>query len=255
MAAKSSSSREFPWVRFIQSPTNLGFATANNLAAEHAHGDVLPVSQSRIPRWRRSATSVVHTRPATGAPGHFGPAPAEYRRHVADELRAENANHSQSAARHGLPAEAPGEILAWENARTTRARSSQSSCRGRIRSLHADAAGGIHQCRRLQHGRISCTRKISTCAGRFAAPGMRITTMRRRDIVHHGGGSTRKTRNKFAEIMIPQSLTRLLTKARGSAYGDGVSSRIDARGGRSGAAAAAPLSAADRRVRGKAAGP
>jgi GT2 family glycosyltransferase len=37
-------------------------------------------------------------------------------------------------------------------------------------------------------------------------------------IVHHGGGSTRKSRSRLADIMIPESVTRLLAKTRGRLY-------------------------------------
>jgi len=33
--------KEFPWVRFVQSETNLGFARANNLGARHSYGETL----------------------------------------------------------------------------------------------------------------------------------------------------------------------------------------------------------------------
>ena len=39
--------------------------------------------------------------------------------------------------------------------------------------------------------------------------------------MHHGGGSTRHGRSHFAEVMIPESLSRLLRKTRGPAYSRG----------------------------------
>lgn len=38
------------------------------------------------------------------------------------------------------------------------------------------------------------------------------------EVVHHGGGSTRRGRNRFADVMIPESISRLLRKTRGKSY-------------------------------------
>ncbi|MGZ5494058.1 MAG: glycosyltransferase family 2 protein, partial [Thermoanaerobaculia bacterium] len=40
-------------------------------------------------------------------------------------------------------------------------------------------------------------------------------------IVHHGGGSTQRQRSRFADVMIPESVSRLLRKTRGAVYAVG----------------------------------
>lgn len=38
------------------------------------------------------------------------------------------------------------------------------------------------------------------------------------EIVHHGGGSTQRKRSRFSEVMMPESVSRLLRKMRGNSY-------------------------------------
>lgn len=211
-------SREFPWVRFIQSPTNLGFAKANNLAAEHAQGDYFlflnPDTEVAPDAVRALFTQGVQL----ARLGILGP-------------RLLNTDGSlQTSCVQRMPTifnqlldmdfllKRMAKFSTWENARTHE---------GKKQPVVVEAVSGA--CMLMPRAVFTSVGGFSTDYFMYAEDLDLCWKVRRAgyenyyyapaDIVHHGGGSTRKTRNKFAEIMIPQSLTRLLTKARGSAYG------------------------------------
>lgn len=207
----------FPWVKYVQSPTNLGFAKANNLAADHASGEyflflnpdtevapdavrALCVEGVKLPRLGILGPRLLNTDGSLQT-SCVQPMPTIFNQVLDIDFLL------KPLAR----------FPTWLNAQTFE---------GTTRPVSVPAVSGA--CMLMPRAVFREVEGFSTDYFMYAEDIDLCWKVRRAgyenyyyapaDIVHHGGGSTRKTRNKFAEIMIPQSLSRLLRKARGSAY-------------------------------------
>lgn len=209
--------KHFPQVRFIQSQTNLGFARANNLGAGQARGKALlflnPDTEARgraIERLFRHLLAL----PDAGIVG----------------CRLLNTDGTlQMSCVQPLPTISnqifnadillrlfPG-IGLWTSA---------SRFEGKLSPAPVEAVSGA--CMMMWREAFEQVKGFSTDYFMYAedldlchktrAARLAIYYANDAEIVHHGGGSTRRGRNRFSEVMLPESVSRLLRKTRGNSY-------------------------------------
>lgn len=207
----------FPGIRFIQSPDNLGFARANNLGAAHARGDTLlllnpdtEVHAGAIERLYRQ----LHLLPDAGILG----------------CRLLNSDGTlQTSCVQPLPTIANqvfnADILLrlfpriglWTSARRFE---------GRRTPVQVEAISGacmmmrrevFEQVQGFSPEYFMYGEDLDLCHKTRAA-GFANYYLNDAEVLHHGGGSTRLRRNRFSEVMLPESVSRLLRKTRGGIY-------------------------------------
>jgi GT2 family glycosyltransferase len=207
----------FPHVRFIQSRDNIGFAAANNLGVEAAFGETLLFLNPDTEVGEGVIDHLYEILSASPDVGILGP-------------RLLNTDGSlQTSCVQVMPTILNQlfdfDILQrrfpnWPLWRTAAALEGQES------PVEVEALSGACMiARREAFVRIGgfCTdyfmyaEDIDLCwkarrAGyrNFYDPGA--------NVVHHGGGSTQRGRSHFHEVMIPESLSRLLCKTHGRTY-------------------------------------
>lgn len=211
--------QEFPDVRFIQSQRNIGFALANNLGAREARAPVLlflnpdtEVSAGAIGKLYAEIEKL-------GRPGVLG-------------ARLSNTDGSlQTSCVQPLPT-IPNQLFNCDLLLRAfpKIRLWQSAIRfeGAVSPVPVEAVSGACMMIRREVfeslGGYSAdyfmyAEDLDLCH-RTRAAGLVNYYVRAARIIHHGGGSTRQL-SRFAAVMIPESVGRLLRKTRGEAYSVG----------------------------------
>jgi GT2 family glycosyltransferase len=207
----------YPHVRFIQSEENVGFARANNLGAKEARGHVLLFL---------NPDTEVHG----GAIADLYCRISELERVGVIGCRLLNSDGSlQTSCVQPIPTifnqVLDAELLQrwfpkigfWTSARMFE---------GMVAAVPVEAVSGA--CMMMLRDVFDRVRGFSTDYFMYAedvdlcwktrAAGFANYYVPEAEIVHHGGGSTQRGRSKFADVMIPESVSRLLRKTRGNAY-------------------------------------
>lgn len=211
---------QFPQVRFVQSQDNVGFASANNIGARLAQGTILLFLNPDTEVRGTAIQALVEAQAAIRDVGIVGP-------------RLLNTDGSlQASCVQALPT-IPNQLLdieclhrwfpegsLWQNA---------AMHEGRTEAVQVEALSGA--C-------MAVRKDIFDCAGGFSEDyfmyaedldlcwkirqtGYRNYYLPMADVVHHGGGSTQHGRSHFSEVMVPESVSRLLKKTHGKAYSRG----------------------------------
>lgn len=209
--------RCYPHVHFIQSQDNIGFARANNLGVGHAQGDTL--------LFINPDTEVLHH------------AIEQLYRHFLKLLQAGvmgcrllNSDRSlQTSCVQPLPTILNQvfdiDILHhwfskggfWVSALTfegglspVKVEAISGACMMMRRSVFDQVAG-------FSDDYFMYAEDLDLCYKTQRA-GFTNYYLAEAEIVHHGGGSTQHKRSRFSEVMIPESVSRLLRKMRGGIY-------------------------------------
>ncbi len=210
----------YPQVHFIQSEHNVGFARANNLGVQHAHGSIiLFLNPDTEVRNHAIEHLFLHFRelPLAGVVG----------------CRLLNSDASlQTSCVQPLPtilnqvldAEAfqrwfPS-ISLWMSA---------TMFEGIISPVQVEAVSGA--CMMIRREVFDLVQGFSIDYFMYAEDldlcyktrkaGFMNYYVVEAEIVHHGGGSTQHRRSRFSEVMIPESISRFLRKTHGKYYGLG----------------------------------
>lgn len=207
----------YPSVRFTQSQHNLGFARANNLGARSARGNVLlflnPDTEIRGRAIERMQGRLLEL-PKAGVVGCrllnsdgtlqtscVQPLPTILNQVLNADilLRLFPTIGLWTSARRfeGVPSSVPVEAIS-------------GACM-MIRRQVFDQLGGYST------DYFMYAEDLDLCY-KARASGFTNYYIAGAEIVHHGGGSTRKGRSRFADVMIPESISRLLKKTRGESY-------------------------------------
>jgi GT2 family glycosyltransferase len=209
--------RTYPQVRFVQSKLNVGFARANNLGAEYAHGSVLlflnpdtEVSDGAIARMHRHLSTLA-------TPGVVG-------------CRLLNRDGSlQTSCVQSLPT-ILNQVLDLEVLRRWLP-SAKLFGTAALFTCEADA----QEVEAVSGACMMIRREIFGLAGGFSADffmygedldlcfkvrqkGFRNYHVGDTVIVHFGGGCSQRTISKFSTVMTVESVNRLLRKSRGGTY-------------------------------------
>lgn len=207
----------YPQVHFIQSERNIGFAGANNIGSQHAHGDVLLFLN---PDTEVQANAIQHLYfslcklPQAGIVG----------------CRLLNSDRSlQTSCVMPLPTilnqVLNTEILqrAFPNYRLWM---SAAKFESGVSPAPVEAVSGA--CMMVKRKVFDRVLGFSTDYFMYAedldlcyktrAAGFINYYIVEAEIIHHGGGSTRHGRSRLSEIMIPESIRRLLIKTHSNFY-------------------------------------
>jgi GT2 family glycosyltransferase len=209
--------RDFPAVRFIQSPDNLGFARANNLGAAQASGEALLFLNPDTEVRGRAIVQLYRQLQRLPDAGIVG-------------CRLLNSDGTlQTSCVQPLPTISnqvfnadillrlfPG-IGLWTSAQCFE---------GRQTPVQVEAISGA--CMLMRREVFNRVQGFSTDYFMYAedldlchktrAAGFANYYLNAAEIVHHGGGSTRQRRSRFSEVMLPESVSCLLHKTRGRLY-------------------------------------
>lgn len=207
----------YPQVRFIQSEHNVGFARANNLGAKFACGNVL-LFLNPDTEVRGQAIEYLYARLwELSNAGVIG-------------CRLLNSDGSlQTSCVQPLPTilnqVLNAEILQrWFS--KTRLWVSASSFECAISPVPVEAVSGA--CMMIERNVFVQVGGFSTDYFMYAedldlcykiqAAGFTNYYSPGGEIIHHGGGSTQHRRSRFAEVMIPESISRMIRKTHGNSY-------------------------------------
>lgn len=210
---------EFPQVRFIQSQVNLGFAQANNLAAQSGRGECLlflnPDTEVVGPAIN-VLLSGTGSLPDAGAVG----------------CRLLNADGTvQTSCIQAFPT-ILNQVLSTEALRRIMPRSRLWGMRGLF-----EGGGSPVGVEMISGACLMIRRSVFDRVGHFSTDyfmyaedldlcykarqcGFRNYYCSQGTVVHHGGGSTQQARSNFAHIMATVSIWKFLRKFRGAGYGD-----------------------------------
>jgi GT2 family glycosyltransferase len=205
----------FPEVRFVQSRENVGFGRANNLGVRYARGDVLLLLNPDTEVRGRAIEELytrVHELPRPGVIGCrlLNTDGSLQRNCVQPFPTIPNQILNCEALQRWFP-----KIGLWLTATTFKDAASPvpvEAVSGACMAVHRrvfDLVGGFST-EYFMYGE-----DLDLCYKTRAA-GLVNYHVPRVEIVHHGGGSTGQSR--FSEIMIRESVRRMLTKTRGDYY-------------------------------------
>lgn len=207
----------YPHVRFVQSEENIGFARANNRAAEDARGRVL-LFLNPDTEVRRNAIADLYAClsrvPYAGVTG----------------CRLVNTDGTlQASCVQAFPT-ILNQVLDVEILHRWFAKSglwvSARSCMGDAPLVPVEAVSGacmmirrevFHAVNGFSTDYFMYAEDIDLC-WKVSTVGFTNYFAPSPEIVHHGGGSTQHGRSKFADVMIPESVSRLLNKTHGGTY-------------------------------------
>ena len=206
-----------PTVRFLQSHHNVGFASANNMGARMARGDVLLFLNPDTELHGNAILRLHSALEVNRAAGVLGP-------------KLLNTDGSlQVTCVQALPT-ILNQLLdidqlhrwfpkrrLWTNAAMFDGRTGPESVEAisgacmMIRREVFDRVGGFSE------DYFMYAEDLDLC-WKVGLHGFKNLYVPSAEVVHHGGGSTRHGRSHFSEVMVPESVSRLLRKTRGEAY-------------------------------------
>lgn len=207
----------FPAVRFIQSRDNVGFAAANNLGAHAAQGRTLlflnPDTEVVAPAIDRLFASMAKLPDA----GILGPRLLN----TDGTLQSSCVQVMPTILNQLLDTELLQRWLPkrrlWLTAAVFEGRSEPvpvealSGACMMVRKVLFDAIGGFSTDYFMYAEDLDLCWKVQRVGRQTYYDPVA-------NVVHHGGGSSQHGRSHFAEVMIPESLSRLLCKTRGKRY-------------------------------------
>lgn len=211
---------QFPAVRFLQSPHNVGFARANNMGAQIARADVLlflnPDTEVRGDAIRRlhCALEAMHEAGVLGpkllnTDGSLQVTCVQALPTILNQVVDIDQFHRWFPRRR-----------LWTNAAMFEGRTDPqfieavSGACMMIRREVFDRVGGFSEDYFMYAEDLDLCWKV----GRHGYVNCYVPSA---EVTHHGGGSTRHGRSHFSEVMVPESVSRLLKKTRGRAYSAG----------------------------------
>ncbi|HWA29267.1 MAG TPA: glycosyltransferase family 2 protein [Lacunisphaera sp.] len=207
--------REFPWVRYVQSPTNVGFGRANNLGARHATGRYLLLlnpDTEFIEDMISTMLGCMERLPQAGAVG----------------CRLLNANHTlQTTSTQSYPT-VLNQLLDSEFLRHLFPRSSlwgmqplyaeggqpveAEAISGACVLLHRErfeAVGGFTDSYFMYGEDLDLSYKLNRAGyTNYHIPSARL--------VHFGGGSSKQAASNFSTVMMRESVHRFMRSNRGA---------------------------------------
>ncbi len=208
----------FPQVCFIQSSRNIGFAGANNLAANKAHGDVLLFLNPDTEVLNNAIEQLYSNLLKLPQAGIIG-------------CRLLNSDKTlQTSCVQPFPT-ILNQVLDADIFQRwfpkNRLWLSAAKFEGSLSAVKVEAISGA--CMMIRQTVFNLVKGFSTDYFMYAedldlcykiqTAGFTNYYLAEAEIVHHGGGSTQQKRSRFSEVMIPESLSRLLSKMRGKSYG------------------------------------
>lgn len=207
----------YPQVNFIQSTRNLGFGRANNLGAKYAQGNVLLFLNPDTEVLNHAIEQLYRYFLELSQPGIIG-------------CRLLNSDNTlQTSCVMPLPT-ILNQILdvdiLYRWFPNSRFWVSAAKFEGSFSPVKVEAISGacmmIHQevfnqVQGFSNDYFMYAEDLDLCYKTQSA-GFTNYYLAGAEIVHHGGGSTQRKRSRFSEVMIPESLSYLLRKMRGSSY-------------------------------------
>jgi GT2 family glycosyltransferase len=207
-------------VRFVQSPSNIGFARANNLGATFANGSLLLFLNPDTEVRDNALAELVRQCLGLEDLGVAGP-----------KLRNSNGSLQTSCVQQ-MPT-ILNQLLDIEQLQRWFPRhdlwTTAASFEGITEPVHVEAVSGacIMMRRQLfeEIGGFSSDYFMYAedldLAWKAGRAGWRNYYLPMCEVVHHGGGSTQRGRSHFSDVMVPESVSRLLKKTHGRAYSGG----------------------------------
>ena len=204
-------------VVFVQSETNIGFARANNLAVEHARGDMLLFLNPDTELQAGAVGELLAAHRALHQPGVVGAC----LRNSDGTLQRSCVMPFPTLLNQALDADRLQRrfphIAVCQSAQTFE---------GAVSPVEVQAVSGA--CMMLSRARFDALGGFSADYFMYAedldlcwasaAAGCVNAYVPRAQVVHHGGGSSRHHRDSFANVLMRESLNRLLRKRHGPAY-------------------------------------
>jgi GT2 family glycosyltransferase len=209
--------RKFPSVRFVQCPDNVGFARANNLGAESAQGEfLLFLNPDTEVHDNAIAALLQHGRSLAGA-GIVGPKLKNTDR----SLQASCVQVMPTILNQLLDLEVFQRWFPRHRLWTTAARfegldnpvvvEAMSGACVLMRRVLFEDVGGFSPDYFMYAEDLDLAWKVRNAGWlTYYVPSC--------EVVHHGGGSTQYGRSHFSEVMVPESVSRLLRKTHGRTY-------------------------------------
>ena len=211
---------KFPQVKFVQSQDNVGFACANNIGARMAQGRILLFLNPDTEVCGTAIQSLLEALATIREAGIVGP-------------RLLNTDGSLQASCVQVLPTILNQLLdieclhrwfpqghLWQNAAMHEGRTDpvlvealSGACMA-VRKDVFDRAGGFSEDYFMYAEDLDICWKVR----RAGYCNYYLPTA---DVVHHGGGSTQHERSHFSEVMVPESVSRLLKKTHGKAYSRG----------------------------------
>lgn len=209
--------RDYAAVRFIQCADNVGFARANNVGAKEARGRFLlflnpdtEVNDNAIGDLYRHCSTLANA-------GIVGPK----LRNTDGSLQTSCVQTMPTILNQVLDAELLQRWFPQRRLWTTAARFeglrqpvSVEALSGACLMMRADLfrhVGGFSVDYFMYAEDLDLAWKANNA-------GLRCYYVPSCEVVHHGGGSTQHGRSHFSEVMVPESVSRLLEKTRGKGY-------------------------------------
>jgi hypothetical protein len=202
-------SADFPKVRFIQSELNLGFAKANNIAAEKARGNVLLFLNPDTVVERNAISNMLHSLGTAERAGLIG----------ARLLNSDGTTQSSSILWYPTVLNQVFDCDLLERLRAQVESGSPqpvaveavSGAAQMIRKTLFDQIGGFSTAYTMYAEDIDLCWKV-------ALAGWKVLHLPSAVITHFGGGSSSSARTNFTAIMMRESVYRFFLKHRGVIY-------------------------------------
>jgi hypothetical protein len=207
----------FPQVHFIQSTINLGFAGANNLGANKAQGDVLLFLNPDTEVLNNAIEKLFYNFLKLSQAGIVG-----CRLLNSDKtLQTSCVQPFPTILNQVLDADIFYHWFPKSHLWLSAAKFEDSLMPVKIESV-SGACMMVHRTVfNLVHGFSSdyfmYAEDLDLCY-KIQTAGFTNYYLAEAEILHHGGGSSKHKRSRFSEVMIPESLSRLLKKMRGKSY-------------------------------------
>lgn len=207
----------YPQVHFIQSQHNLGFGRANNLGANHAHGDLLLFLNPDTEVLNHAIELLYENLLKLPQAGIIG-------------CRLLNSDKTlQTSCVQALPT-ILNQILDADILHRWFSKSrfwiSAANYEGSLASVQVEGISGA--CMMMRRKVFNLVQGFSRDYFMYAEDldlcyktqiaGFATYYFTGAEIMHHGGGCTQHKRSRFSEVMIPESVSRLLRKMRGNSY-------------------------------------
>jgi GT2 family glycosyltransferase len=207
----------YPQVNFIQSAHNIGFAGANNIGANNAHGDILFFLNPDTVVIKNAVELLYANLLKLPQAGIIG-------------CRLLNTDKTlQTSCVQPLPAilnqVLDADILyRWFPKSTVWL--SAAKFEGSLSPVKVEAVSGacmmirqsiFNQVQGFSRDYFMYAEDLDLCY-KVQSAGFTNYYLAEAEIIHHGGGSTQHKRGRFSLVMIPESLSRLLRKMRGPSY-------------------------------------